>query len=245
MLILQVGSKPLRRTDDCDLLARRGITRTQVHNELDALEHLIAIQYDTLLLDLDMSNSSSADFVAVARKARAKLPIFAFTTSLDLRFKVKVLDLGADDVMTKLCPIDELLARIRSVLRRFEGHAASGPSFGPLEVLMESRAVQINNVRLRLSPTEYKFVELLVRRRGALLTKETCMSYLYSNRNEPNEGVIDVIASRVRKKFATAGVGHILKNVWGHGYRLEVDPPRAPQADNRRVPLQTLDEDAG
>jgi DNA-binding response OmpR family regulator len=229
MLLLQAGNKPLRRIDDGDLLLRRGITRTHVQSEVDALEYLSSGHYDILLLDLEMPNSSGPLFITTIRRIKPKLPLFAFTTQTDLRFKVKVLDLGADDVMTTLCPIDELLARIRAVLRRLEGHATSGISFGPLEVLTDLRFVQVNNTKLQLSPTEYRFVELLVRKRGTSISKEALLSYLYTSRNEPDAKSLDVLASRVRKKFAAAGVSNILKNVWGHGYRLELDPPVARQ----------------
>jgi len=241
MLLLQAGNKPLRRLDDGDLLLRRGITRTHVQTEADALEHLAEDHYDILLLDLDMPNSSGAQFVTTLRRLKPKLPLFAFTVQTDLRFKVKVLDLGADDVMTMMCPIDELLARIRAVLRRLEGHATSGLSFGPLEVLMDLREVQVNNMKLQLTPTEYKFIELLVRKRGTSVTKDAFLTYLYTNRVEPDAKALDVVASRIRKKFAAAGVGEILKNVWGHGYRLEFDPPVAPHEGlHRRVNESTL-----
>jgi DNA-binding response OmpR family regulator len=228
MLLLQVGDKPLRRRDDKELLARRRIKQTHVHSECDALEHLAHTPYDSVLLDLDLPNSSGADFVTTIRRARPYLPLFAFTTQADLGFKVKVLDLGADDVMTTLCPIDELLARIRAVLRRLAGHATSSLSYGPLEVQMDLHLVQANKVNLRLTPTEYKFVELLVRKRGAPITREACLAYLYSSREEPDARALDVLSSRIRKKLVAAGVGHILKNVWGLGYRLEVDPPPPP-----------------
>jgi DNA-binding response OmpR family regulator len=234
MLILQAGNKPLRRLDDGDLLLRRGITRTHVLSEADALEYLENSAHDILLLDLDMPNSSGAQFVTTVRRVRPKIPLFAFTTQTDLRFKVKLLDLGADDVMTTLCPIDELLARVRAVLRRLEGHTTSGICFGPLEVLTDMREVQVNNLKLQLTPTEYRFVELLVRKRGTSITKELCLSYLYFNRDEPDPKALDVLASRVRKKLSAAGVGDMLRNVWGHGYRLELDSPVAPHEGSGR-----------
>jgi DNA-binding response OmpR family regulator len=227
MLLLQVGEKPFRRTDDGESLARRGIRRTLVQSEQDALEHLLGIPYDIVFLDLDSPRFSGCEFLTTLRRVKPQIPIFTFTTESDLRFRIKVLDLGADDVMTALCPIDELLARVRSVLRRLEGHPTSGLCYGPLEVLMDVRQVLVNNVTLRLTPTEYRFVELLVRKRGSPVTKEACLAYLYADREEPDAKAIDVLLSRVRKKLASAGAGDIVKNVWGFGYKLEIDPPKA------------------
>jgi DNA-binding response OmpR family regulator len=241
MLLLQVGEKPLRRRDDTDLLTRRGIKRVHVQSESDALEQLADAPYDLVLLDIDLPNSIGALLVTSIRRAKPRLPVFAFTSRTDLRFKVKVFDLGADDVITAICPIDELLARIRAVLRRIEGYPTSGLSFGPLEVLTDIREIQANGVYLRFTPTEYKFIELLVRKRGALVSKEACLGYMYMSGGEPDATALDVLASRVRKKFSNAGINRsVLKNVWGQGYRLEVDPPAASSDDRTLRPYDRL-----
>jgi DNA-binding response OmpR family regulator len=246
MLLLQVGDKPFRRRDDGEALARRGIRRVVVYTENDAIEHLRSTPYDIIFLDIDHPNLSGSDSLTALRRIRTQIPIFAFTKQTDIAFRVKVLDLGADDILTALCPIDELLARVRSVLRRLEGHPTSTLSFGPVEVLMDVRDVQVNKVTLRLTPREYRFVELLVRKRGAPVSKDSCLAYLYADREEPDAKAIDVLISRVRKKLASAGAGDIVKNVWGYGYKLEIDPPRESREivarrtnDNLRVEAMT------
>lgn len=225
MLLLQLGEKPFRRTDDGDVLARRGIKRTLVETLHDAEAYLPAAPYDIVFVDLDLADYPGDALVRGVRHVRPQIPIFAFTSNHDLRFKIKILDLGADDVMTSLCPIDELLARVRAVLRRLENHMSSTLTFGPLQVMMERRQVTVHGQKLHLSPTEYQLIELLVRRHGMAVPRETCLGYLYSGKDEPDLKVIDVLVWRLRKKLAAHGCGGMIRNVWGHGFKLEIDPP--------------------
>jgi two-component system cell cycle response regulator CtrA len=228
MLLLQIGDKPFRRAGDGDELAIRGVHRTQVQTEGDAMAYLAHSPYDAVFIDLDVLAACAPRIISAIREAKLPIPIFAFTTSLDTRVKISLLDLGADDVLTNLCPIDELLARVRAVMRRLDGHTTSTILFGPLEVMMDAREVKVRGERLRLSPTEYLLIEFLVRRHGAPVTKAACLSYLYAGRDEPNLKMIDVLVCRIRKKLEKAGAANLIQNVWGHGYRLEAGAPPGP-----------------
>ncbi len=215
-----------------------------VYSQHDAIEHMRSTPYDILFLDLDHPDLSGCESLTALRRTKPQIPIFAFTKQTDIALKVRVLDLGADDVLTGLCAIDELLARIRSVLRRLEGHPTSTLSFGPIEVLMDVRDVRVNQVTLRLTPREYRFVELLVRKRGSPVSKESCLAYLYADRAEPDAKAIDVLISRVRKKLVAAGAGDIVKNVWGYGYKLNIGPPRDLREIDTRLTNDNLSPEA-
>jgi len=240
MLLLQIGDKPFRRRDSSEALTRHGIRLVVIHSQNDAIEHVRSTPYDVICLDLDHPDLSGCESLTALRRTRPQIPIFAFTKQTDIGLKVRVLDLGADDVLTGLCAIDELLARIRSVLRRLEGHPTSTLSFGPIEVRMDVRDVQVNKATLRLTPREYRFVELLVRKRGSPVSKESCLAYLYADRAEPDSKAIDVLISRVRKKLASAGAGDIVKNVWGYGYKLNIGPRRELREIDTRLTNDNL-----
>ncbi len=227
MLLLQIGDKPFRRADDGEALARRGIQRTLLRGPEGAETFLETIPYDSVFLDLDLPDHTGEEIVGSVRRIKPQVPLFAFSCNLDLRFKIRILDLGADEVMTQLCPIDELLARVRAVLRRLEHHTSSTLNFGPLQVMMGRRTATANGEPLPLSPMEYKFLELLVRRHGQPVPRDTCLSYLYTGKDEPDVKAIDVLVWRLRKKLAAHGCENILRNVWGHGFKLDVDPPSA------------------
>jgi two-component system cell cycle response regulator CtrA len=191
---------------------------------------------DAVFIDLDHPDCAGKALIGKIRRAKIDLPVFAFTNNLDLRMKIEIFDLGADDVVTVLCPIDELLARVRAVLRRLERHLSSTMVFGPLQVMMDKREITVNGAPLRLSPNEYQLVELLVRRHGKPLSREACLSYLYAGKDQPEIKAIDILVFRLRKKLAAHGVDSLLKNVWGHGFKLDIDPPGTPRrgAQGRR-----------
>lgn len=224
MLLLQIGEKPFRRIDDVDSLARRGIQRTMLYDAADIRTFLETIPYDIVFCDLELVGGRADEIVSNIRRIKPQVPLFVFTSNPDLRLKVRMLDLGADDVMTQLCPIDELLARARAVLRRLEHHTTSTISCGPLEVMMGCRTATADGEPLSLSPMEYKFLELLIRRQGQPVPRDTCLSYLYTGKEEPDVKAIDVLVWRLRKKLAAVGCDNMLRNVWGQGFKLEVDP---------------------
>jgi two-component system cell cycle response regulator CtrA len=230
MLLLQIGDKPFRRGDDGADLARRGVRRSRVTSETEALEHLAQIRHDVVFIDIETPGINGCRLVSAIRQAKHDVPIFVFTSSPDLRAKIAILDLGADDVLTTSCPLDELLARVRAVLRRLDGHRTSTLSFDALEVRLDAREVRAHGAPVRLAPTEYQLVELLVRKRGVPVTKDACLNYIYGSQDQPDVKMIDVLTCRVRKKLAAAGVGHLIKSVWGMGYKLEADLPQLAAA---------------
>ena len=230
MRILQVGSKPFRRADDQAELARRGVTRALAQAHQDPFICLSETPFDAVFIDLDDEIYQGKTLIGRIRRAKIEIPVFAFTQTNDLRFKIGILDFGADDVVTVLCPIDELLARVRAVLRRTERHMSSTLAYGPVEVDMAQRAITVNGEALHLSPNEYQLLELLVRKHGLPLNREACLAYLYAGRDAPEIKAIDVLICRLRKKLADRGAGYLIKNVWGHGFKLDLQPP----ADRRR-----------
>jgi two-component system cell cycle response regulator CtrA len=223
MLVLQVGEKPLRRAADGDELIRRGVRRHKVQSGQDALEYLTLTPYDVVLLDLDLP-ALGQDLVRCIRHANQSVPIIGFTTGMDEGSKVRALDMGADDVQTGACPIDELLARVRAILRRTEGRSQSILQFGALELSMDTREVFAHGERIRFTPKEYAIFEFLARKRGRPVSKSACLSYLYGGEEEPDPKIIDVIICRVRKKLVSAGVRHLIDNVRGYGFKLISDP---------------------
>src|SRR5208282_2307803 len=124
-------------------------------------------------------------------------------------------DVGADDFLSGPCDIDELLARIRAIVRRTLGHTNSSLCFGGVELNMNSRDVRVNGARLSLSRREYSVLELLFLKQGTILTKGTFLNHLYTGSEEPEMKTIDVIICRLRKKLAAAGAPTLIDTVWG------------------------------
>ena len=230
MLLLQVGTKPLQRAQDAQELRRRGVNREMAMDGAEAFEFLKLYRFDAILLDLELHGMAGIDVIRRIRASGCQAPVLAVTVATDPRVKVQALDLGADDVLTALCPIDELLARLRAVIRRSGGHSHSTLRAGPLELSLDSREVKVDGVPLHLTPKEYALLELLMLKRGVSLSKGACLNHLYGTEEEPELKTIDVIVCRLRKKLAAVGLPTLVQNVWGRGYKV-ADPTLQPEAE--------------
>ncbi len=123
-------------------------------------------------------------------------------------------------------------ARAAEPSRPSVGDIAAGPdvrvaALGPLELRPDSREVKVSGQKLHLTPKEYALLELLVLKRGTSLSKSACLNHLYGAEEEPELKTVDVIAARLRKKLAAAGLPSLVENVWGDGYRLAVSLQRS------------------
>jgi two-component system cell cycle response regulator CtrA len=143
------------------------------------------------------------------------------------------LDQGADDFITVPCEAEELLARIRAVVRRTQGYAHSVLRAGPAELSLDRRQLRVRDQVMPLSRREFAILELLFLKQGVIVTKTALFNRLYCGLEEPEMKAVDVIVCRLRKKLAKAGVPSLIDTVWGSGYTLRTTeptemPPSAP-----------------
>jgi two-component system cell cycle response regulator CtrA len=121
--------------------------------------------------------------------------------------------------MTKPFHKDELVARIRALVRRSKGHAQSVIDTDDLCVNLDTMTVEINGARVHVTGKEYQMLELLALRKGTTLSKEMFLSHLYGGMDEPEMKIIDVFICKLRKKLANASGGKdYIETVWGRGY---------------------------
>jgi two-component system cell cycle response regulator CtrA len=235
MLVLHVGEKPFRRAGDAETVRHHGVRAEHVATGEEALEFLRLYEYDIVLLDLDLPDITGHELIRRMRAAGMMVPVLAFSDVASARVRVQTLDLGADDFLSGPCDMDELLARMRAIVRRMLGHTNSSLRFGNVEINMNSRDVRVDGNRLSLSRREYSVLELLFLRQGMILTKGTFLNHLYCGTEEPEMKTIDVIVCRLRKKLAAAGVPTLIDTVWGSGYILR-EPQAAPVMAPRSEP---------
>jgi two-component system, cell cycle response regulator CtrA len=163
--------------------------------------------YDIILLDLNLPDMSGFEVLRSLRVSKVKTPILILSGLAGIEDKVKGLDFGADDYMTKPFHRDELVARIHSIARRSKGHAESVVQTGDLVVNLDAKTVHINQVRVHLTVKEYRMLEFLSLRKGTTLTKEMFLNQLYGGMDEPEIKIIDVFMCKIRKKLANASNG--------------------------------------
>jgi len=128
--------------------------------------------YDIIVLDLNLPDMSGFEVLRLLRVSRVSTPILILSGLVDIRDKVKGLGFGADDYVSKPFHKDELVARIRAIVRRSKGHAESVIRTGDLVVNVDTMTVEVNGRPLHLTCKEYQILELLSLRKGTTLIKE-------------------------------------------------------------------------
>jgi two-component system cell cycle response regulator CtrA len=226
MLVLRVGtSRFCRNGADLDLLQDRGIRTEQAMSGREALEFLRLYDYDLVLMDFRLPDMQGHEAVRQIRSAEFNLPVVILADAATPPAKVRSLDNGADDFIITPCELDELLARMRAVVRRSQGHSNSTLKLGPVELSLDRREVRVHGQKLQISRREFAVLELLFLKQGMILNKTAFLNHLYCGMEEPEMKTIDVIICRLRKKLATAGVPTLIDTVWGCGYILREPLP--------------------
>lgn len=176
-------------------------------------------EFDLVILDLGLPDQDGIELCASFREQQYSWPLLILTARMNLESKVEGLDSGADDYLTKPFLTEELLARVRALLRRTSSQKSTKAMIEDLEVDLSAKTVSKNGVRVELSPIEYKLLELLVLKRG----QTQSASELYEKVWGDHDGemlfsdTLKVAIARLRKK-----VGHsIITTTPGFGYVIE------------------------
>jgi len=208
----------------------------------EALELVRRYDYDIVVLDLMLPDMEGYDVVRRMRSARIEVPVLILSGLTRPQAKVKGLALGADDFLTKPFDKAELLARMQAVVRRSKGFSQPALRVGNLQLNLDSRDVLVDGGQVHLTGKEYAILELLVLRKGMVLTKEAFLNHLYGGMDEPEMKIIDVFICKLRKKLALAGADNLIGTVWGRGYMVR-EPSRRRRARcrcPRRPPRMTM-----
>jgi two-component system OmpR family response regulator len=166
----------------------------------DGVEQTERWPYDLVIVDLMLPGLDGKELV---RRVRRKLatPILVLTARDTLEDKVKVLDLGADDYLTKPFALQELLARSRALLRRAAGDSRPTITCGEVTIDPARRQVARHGVPVELSPKEYALVHYLALRPGRAISQAALFEHIYDEDDEAGSNVIEVYVSRIRKKL--------------------------------------------
>lgn len=204
-------------------LRRGGYAVDWASNGLDAETALITGSYDLLILDLGLPKLPGLDVLRRLRARNSQVPVLILTALDGTGDRVKGLDLGADDYMVKPFELPELEARVRALTRRSAG---TSPTIqcGPLAYDQVGRVALLQGQVLDLSAREVGLLEVLLSRKGRLVSKDQLVEHLCGWGEEVSHNAIEVYVHRLRKKLESGGVR--ITTVRGLGYCLE-----RPQAD--------------
>jgi two-component system, cell cycle response regulator CtrA len=229
-----------------DITAARGValmlkSTGAVVNHVDTGEEGLELarhyDYDIVILDLMLPDIEGFEVVRRLRIGRNDTPVLILSGLTRPAAKVKGLGLGADDFITKPFDRAELLARIQAIVRRSKGFSQSTLYIGPLRLNMDSREVTVGGQPVPLTGKEYSILELLVLRKGMVLTKEAFLNHLYGGMDEPEMKIIDVFVCKLRKKLAQAGADNMIGTIWGRGYMIR-EPAAAHDDVQAHTPLR-------
>lgn len=176
--------------------------------------------YDMIIVELDTLDKQFFATIKLLRSINETLPMLVVSKKADVDLKVQAFQAGVDDYVVIPFAMQELLARCKAVLRRSNKVVADRIiKVDQLQVNLETREVFVNGNIVRLTGKEYAILEMLVLRRGVLISKITILNYLYpDSADEPDMKIIDVFVCKLRKKLQNAGAGDLISTMWGQGY---------------------------
>jgi len=217
MRVLIVEDEP----DLLDGLARalrdEGYAVDTAANGEDGLFSAESNEYDAVVLDVMLPKLDGWEVLSRLRKQK-KTPVLMLTARDQSRDRVRGLDTGADDYVVKPFDLDELLARLRALIRRTSGATTSRIAFADIAIDTAARTVHQRGEPVTLTAREYALLEYLALHRGEVVTRTTLYEHLFDENDSTLSNLLDVHVSNIRKKL-----GHdLISTRRGHGYCIEV-----------------------
>ena len=178
--------------------------------------------YDMIVLDLMLPIKDGLTVLKNVRDGGINCPIMILTARDAKDDLVKGLDGGADDYLTKPFSIDELLARIRVLMRRRKTYATTTIEAGPIQIIPSRREVRFNGELVDLTTKEYALLEYFARNAATVVSRTQLSEHVWDMNFEPSSNVVDVYVGYLRNKIDKQFGVNIIKTVRGHGYMLDV-----------------------
>jgi len=242
MRVLLVEDDPSVSRSVAFLLRSNGLVVDQVESGEEALELARHYDYDIVVLDLMLPDVEGYDVVRRMRASRIDTPVLVISGQGRIQAKIKSFGVGADDFLSKPFDKEEFNARIQAIVRRSKGYSHAEINIGKLTINLDNRTASVDGKPIHLTSKEYAILELLILRRGFVLTKEAFLNHLYGGMDEPEIKIIDVFVCKLRKKLAQAGIDNLIGTVWGRGYMLQepATEPQVLQPTEHRQPLAAV-----
>ncbi len=182
----------------------------------DGLYRAEGCEYDAIILDVMLPGMDGWELLRRLRQSK-KTPVLMLTARDSVRDRVRGLDTGADDYLVKPFDLDELLARLRALIRRSASQPQSRLEFGPVVIDMAARTVKRDGEMVTLTAREYALVEFLALHHGKVVTRTMLYEHLFDENDVSLSNLLDVHVSNIRKKL-----GHeFITTRRGHGYCVE------------------------
>ena len=175
--------------------------------------------YDAILLDLGLPAIDGVTVLERWRRAGIKTPVLILTARDRWTDKLAGFDAGADDYVAKPFYVEEVLARLRALVRRAAGHATSELECGPLRLDTRAARVSVDGTPVKLTALEYRLLAYLMMHKGRVVSRTELVEHLYDQDFDRDSNTIEVFVGRLRKKLGA----DLIETIRGQGYRMQ-DP---------------------
>ena len=217
MRILLIEDDPMIGASLARALVDNGMTVDWAKDGADGELAIQAGAYAMILLDLGLPGKSGAVLLGELRKRGNRTPLLVITARESTDDRVAGLDLGADDYLVKPFELNELLARMRAVLRRQSGHATSLLSNGRITLDLTSHEVSCAGVTELLPAREFTLLHTLIERPGTIFSRDQLEERVYGWGKEVESNAVEVLIHSIRKKFGK----DVIRNVRGAGWLVD------------------------
>ena len=175
--------------------------------------------YDAVVLDIGLPKKDGLTIIEEWREAGRTMPVLLLTARDRWSDKVAGIDAGADDYVAKPFHMEEVLARVRALIRRSAGHASSVLNCGPIAIDTAASKVSVDGTPLKLTSHEYRLLSYLAHHHGAVISRTELTEHLYDQDFDRDSNTIEVFVGRLRKKLGDHSA--LIETVRGLGYRLQ------------------------
>jgi two-component system copper resistance phosphate regulon response regulator CusR len=203
-------------------LSEAGFVVDLVRNGLDGVHQVLTNDYDLIVLDVMLPKLDGWQVLQRIRQAGKHMPVLFLTARDQIEDRVKGLELGADDYLVKPFAFSEMLARVRTLLRRGKAKEPELLQVADLELDILRRRVTRAGKRIDLTAKEFTLLELLIRRQGEVLSRSLIASQVWDMNFDSDTNVIEVAMRRLRAKIDDDFEPKLIQTIRGMGYVLEI-----------------------
>lgn len=201
-------------------LAERSYTVTWVQSCREARDALCETGYDAIILDLGLPDGDGLDLLQEWRRGGFNEPVLILSARDSVQDRIKGLDLGADDYLAKPFSIEELLARVRSLLRRHSAVKETVLEHRNLRMDLLGRIVTLGGAHVELTSREFALLEVFLQNPGRILTRTLISEKIWESHYDVDTNLLDVYMSKLRNKLDLDAARPLFKTVRGVGYQL-------------------------
>ncbi len=223
MRILIVEDEEALRSQLVEYLKGEGYVTDEAADGEEALYYGREYSYDAAVIDLGLPKVDGVAVIETLRSEDRSFPVLILTARSHWQDKVRGLEAGADDYLTKPFHMEELAARINALLRRAAGHASPVMTAGDLQLDTAKKEVRLAGDLVELTAFEYKVLEYLMVNGDRVVSKTELTDHLYDQDFDRDSNVIEVFVGRLRKKVDPDGTRKPIRTVRGQGYRFAAE----------------------